>query len=309
MSRPSKSLIERSTLAAWLTHRESVIVAAHLTGHVTLRVVELPMLAETLTAGRAHAVLVSAARLDADTIERLVRLRRIMPRVPLLVLVTQEAAGMAWRLPVMGRLRPDAVADVTIESGWRTLYEALDHLPSPLVQRAINAVSEALGGEGTEGWFRFMKTVFQCEYGTVTEMAQACGVPLRRFDDRFRAARLPEPKRYLEIGTLARVAYLSELTSWGIVAIAHAVNASSPQALHSRIQRLTGMSPLRWRREHGATWVLDEMCRRYVRPYHAVLQTFDPYARRWQSRRVPLARESILWGQCNDHVSGSAVGP
>ena len=309
MSRASKILVDRSTVAAWLTHTELAHAATHLAGRVRLHVAELPTLAETLTTGQAHAALVSAARLDTDAIEHLIRLRRIVPRVPLLIIVTREAADVAWRLPVLGRVKPDTVADLTNQSGWRSLYDALDLLPSPLVQRAVNAVSDALGGEGTEGWFRFIAATFDVCGVAVKEVAEATNVDPRQFESRFLIARLPEPRRYVEVATLARVAYLSELTSWGIGTIAHAMNASSPQALDSRIRRLTALPALRWRREHSAAWVLDELCRRYVAPYHAVLRTFDPYVRGWESKRRPLAKESILWGHCNDRVSGSAVGP
>jgi AraC-like DNA-binding protein len=308
----TNSLIEESTLAVWLTPMELSTVTAQLADRVTLlNIQNVSALVETLASDQAHAVLLSAARLDTGMIDQLTQVRRTFPRVPILGLMTHEASdGADWRASTLSRLGVHTVADLTSADGWRSLRNAVDNLPTTLERRAVASVSEALGNQGTDGWYRFIAAAFRGDAVTVKQVAEASDADPRQFESRFLNARLPEPRRYLEVAMLARVAYLSESTYWSIAGIANAMNASSRQAFAVRIRRLTGLSPLQWRREHDVTWVLDEMCSRYVKPYHAVLRTFDPYTTlRWQSKRRLLARESILWGQCNDRVSGSAAGP
>jgi AraC-like DNA-binding protein len=301
----TNSLVERSTLAVWLTPTESASVSPQLLDRVTvLEVQNFSELADVLANDHAHAVLVSAARLDTSAIDQLTLVRRTLPRMPFLGLVTEEASdGIDWRMATLGRLGADTVADLRSREGWRALRQAVDRLPTPLVRRALAVVSEALGGRGTDGWYRFVAAAFRGNAVTVKQLGRAEAVDPRQLDVYFLHARLPSPKQYIEIGLLARVAYFSELTSWGVAAISRAAGISSPQALHLAIRRLTGLTPGEWRRGHGVAWVLDEFRDHYVMPYRSVLETFNPYAKRWvRPRPRLLARESILWGHSNDRV-------
>lgn len=226
--------------------------------------------------------------------------------------MSHEASdGAEWRASLLSHLGAITVADLTSGDGWRSLRSVIDRLPKPLVRRAIAAVSEALNNQGTDGWYRFITAVFGGDAMTVKQLAAADGgVDPRQFELYFRHARLPYPKHYVEIGFLARFAYLSELTSWGVAAISRAVGVSSPQALNILIRRLTGLTPDQWRRSHSLSWVLAELCARLIVPYRSVLRTFNPYAKRWVRPKWPLlVQESILWGQRNDRASTSPAAP
>ena len=118
------ALAERSTLAIWLTPKESATIAPRLSGRV--RILDIPNLAalnEALAAGRADAVLASAARLDARCVAELARVRRAFPGVPLLGLVTHDVSeGLAWRAATLGRLGAEVVADLSASShGWPSI--------------------------------------------------------------------------------------------------------------------------------------------------------------------------------------------
>lgn len=308
----TNTLIERTTLATWLTPTESATAAAQLVSRVTLLDVQsVAALGDALENDQAHAVLLSAARLDGVVVDQLTQLRRAFPRVPVLGLIGHEKCNDAdWRASTLNRLGANTVADLTTRDGWRSLRDAVDRLPKPLIRRAVTAVSEALNRQGTEGWYRFIATAFRGDAATVRQLAAADAVDPRQLDVYFLNARLPRPKQYIEIGMLARFAYLSESTAWGIAAISRALGISSPQAFNITMRRYTGLTPGQWRRSHGLDWVLAELCARFIVPFRSVLLTFDPYAARWvRPRRSLLVRESILWGQRHDRMSGSAPGP
>jgi AraC-like DNA-binding protein len=286
---------------------ESETVTAQLADRVTLLdIQDVSSLADALANDQAHAVLLSAARLDSGVTDQLTQVRRTFPRVPILGLMTHEASdGTDWRGSILSRLEAKAIVDLTNPDGWRSLRNVVDRLPTPLIRRAVAAVSGALDNDGTDGWYRFIAAVFRGDATTVKQLAAVDGADPRQFEQYFLHARLPYPKQYIEVGLLGRFAYFSESTSWGIAAISRAAGISSPQAFNITMRRLTGLTPGQWRRNHGLDWVLAELCTRYIAPYRSVLQGFDPYASRWVRPRQPLlVRESILWGQCKDHVSG-----
>ena len=115
----TNTLIEESTLAVWLTPMESATVTAQLADRVTLlNIQNISSLADALAGDEAHAVLVSAARLDTGKVDQLTQVRRTFPRVPLLGLVTHEASdGADWRASVLSRLGVHTVADLTSADG------------------------------------------------------------------------------------------------------------------------------------------------------------------------------------------------
>jgi AraC-like DNA-binding protein len=279
-------LSERSTLALWLTPRERAAIAAQFSGRVSMLDIDnVSALGLVLAAGRAHAVLASAARLDARSLDQLAQLRRSFPGVPLLGLVTHDAAdGVVWRAAALGRLGADAVVDVGAgRQGWSMLNDAVNRMPTPLVQQAVAAVSDVLGAAATEGWFRFVAEAFRGDATTVKQIALSAGIHPNRFHARFHQARLPAPRRYVEIGFLARLAHLSESGNLSTAAIANAANASSPQAVHHVVRRLTGLTVSQWRRTHRVTLVLEDFCDRLIEPHREALQGFDPYMS-WRQR-------------------------
>jgi AraC-like DNA-binding protein len=274
------ALAERSTLAIWLTPKESATIAPRLSGRV--RILDIPNLAalnEALAAGRADAVLASAARLDARCVEELARVRRAYPGVPLFGLVTHDVCeGLAWRAATLGRLGAEVVADLSASShGWPSIDAALDRLPGPLFRRVMAATVEALGGKGTPGWFDFLRAAFVGEMTTVKAIALARDVSPQSVYARFARAGLPGPRRYLTVGLLARAAYIAESTTCSIIAISRAANASSPQALHALVRRHTGLKMSQWLRDRGLRWLLSDYRERLIEPYSRSLMCFDPF--------------------------------
>jgi hypothetical protein len=271
---------ERPTLAAWLTPQERAIVAVRLAGRVSmLDIGHVGALGRALATGQAHAVLASAARLDAPAIEHLAAVRRAFPGIPLIGLITRDVHdSVVWRTATLCRLGADTVADVAAPGpyGWPALSEALDRMPSPLIRRVFAVMSESLP-EATPGWFRFIAAAFRGETTMVKEIAVSGRLSPGRFSQNFTSVRLPAPRLYLQAGLLARLAYLAESTTWSFAAISRAANASSPQALDRAVRRLTGMNAKRWRRECGLAWALEDFCKRLIAPYCELLRRFDPF--------------------------------
>jgi len=95
---------------------------------------------------------------------------------------------------------------------------------------------------------------------------------------RFYRAGLPSPKRYLALARLVWAARLGETPGLSISAIAHRLDASSPQSFHRAVRTLTGRSASEFRRTTTGAAMLDRYCAALVAPYRATLRTFDPLA-------------------------------
>lgn len=94
---------------------------------------------------------------------------------------------------MLGRLGVQTVADHTSPDGRRSLRRMVERLPTPLVRRAVAAVSEALDNEGIDGWYRFITAVFRGDVVTVQQLAAVDGVDPRHLRRTFfaRGCRIP----------------------------------------------------------------------------------------------------------------------
>lgn len=284
MRAPNATVVpaRRPTLATWVTPREHAAVLDQVAGRIALfGVSNIAEMRDAFATGRAHGAIASVARLDATVTTQLGRLHREFPQLPLVGLVTQDASEpVVSRAATLGRLGAEPVVDLRIgKHGWSTFNSALDSLPTPVVLRATALVKDALGNAATEGWLRFIATAFLGDTMMVKDVARGGGMNPSTFCDRFVRAKLPAPRQYMEIGFVARFAYLAEMTTWSAHAIAGAIDASSPQSLGRIFKRLTGQTAAQWRRDHGIDFVLADFSRRFIEPYLTVLRHFDPFQR------------------------------
>jgi AraC-like DNA-binding protein len=282
MSAPKRLVVpaDRPTLAAWVTPREHSVLVARVADRVTLVPSrDVAAIREAFATGRAHGAIVSAALLDPAYTIQLAQLHRAFPHLPLVGLVTQDAEEpVVSRAGALGRLGAESVADLRMgQGGWAPFNKALDRMPTPVVLRATALVQEALGTDVTEGWLRFIAAAFLGDAVMVRDIALQGGAHPSAFTGRFYRAKLPSPRRYIEMGFIARFAYLAETTSWSVHAIARSIEASSPQSLGRMIKRLTGLSPVQWRLENGLASVLADFSTRLIKAHLRALRHFDPF--------------------------------
>jgi AraC-like DNA-binding protein len=271
---------DQATLAIWATPRERATLQASLAGRVqTIAIDDLSAAYQVLATGQAHGILASSARLDERSTPQLTRLRCAFPHLPLVGLVTQETVeGVVLRVATLGRLGADPVVDLRGgTSGWAQLSAAADRLPTPVVLRGVAVVQETLGGTATRGWLRFIETIFRGDVTMVRDIARRNGISASTLMSRFGRVGLPSPRKYVEMGFVARFAHLCESTTWSVTAIANAINASSAQALGRTFRRLTGLTPVHWRRQYGLASALGDFRSRFIEPYRDVLDSFDPF--------------------------------
>ncbi len=194
-------------------------------------------------------------------------------------LVTQETLdGVVPRVAALGRLGAEPVVDLRAgTSGWAQLSAALDRLPTPVVLQGLAVVRDTLGETATKGWLRFIETVFRGDVTMVRDICQRNGVRPGALVARFARIGIPSPRKYVEVGFVVRFAYLCESTTWSVTAIANAVNASSAQALARTFCRLTGLTPVQWRRQYGLESALMDFRTRFIQPYREAVSSFDPF--------------------------------
>lgn len=271
---------DQATLAIWATPGERAALQASLAGRVRIIAVDdLSAVHQVFATGQAHGMIASIARLDERSTPQLKRLRCAFPSLPLVGLVTQETSeGVVPRVATLGRLGAEPVVDLRGgASGWAQLNAAVDRLPTPVVMQALTIVRETLGSAATIGWLRFIETVFRGDATMIKEIARRNGVRATTLVGRFAQIGLPSPRKYVEVGYVARFAHLCESTTWSVTAIANAINASSAQALGRTFRRLTGLTPVRWRQQYGLASVLADFRNRFIQPFREVLCSFDPF--------------------------------
>lgn len=271
---------DRPTLAIWVTPREQATLQASLAGRVTTVVVDdLSAVDRAFATGQAHGIVASSARLDERSTPQLTRLRCAFPHLPMVGLVTQETLeGVVPRVAALGRLGAEPVVDLRGgASGWAQLNAAVDRLPTPVVVRGIAIIREVLGAAATTGWLRFIETAFRGDVTMVQEIARRNDTRASTLIGRFARVGLPSPRKYIEVGFVARFAHLCDSTTWSVTPIANAINASSAQALGRTFRRLTGLSPVQWRRQYGLASTLLDFRTRLIQPYREVLLSFDPF--------------------------------
>lgn len=274
----------RQRVATWLTARERTQVEAAAGGALDLihRESLHPILGD-LTTGLADAAIVSAALVQASDIPALSALVRDFPGSPAVGLVAEadEPQALAAAL-VFGQAGFSVLADVRSAAGWPALRRAFDprRLPDAFVRRAIR---ELTGGAGkpaeavcTPGWVRFLIAAFSPRVTSAQQLAASLGFCCSTLTSRFYRIGLPSPKRYIAFARLVWAAHLGETRGLSISAIAHRLDASSPQSFGRTVRTLMGVTAGDFRRRFDGEAMLARFRAALVEPYRDTLRTFDP---------------------------------
>ena len=273
----------RARVGTWLTARERsrVEVAAGELATYTHRE-NLQAVRGDLMTGRVDAVLVSAAVARVPDAPILAALVRDFPAAPFIGLVAEgdEAQALAGALAFgLGGVR--VIVDARNATGWAALRSTLDarHLPDAFAQRAVRTLTcgEATGAIAcADGWARFLAAVFSPRVTTTKQLAASLSLCPSTLTSRFYRAGLPSPKQYIARARLVWAARLAESPGLSISAIAHRLDASSPQSFGRTVRTLTGMSAKTFRERYDGEGMLARFRVDLVEPYRDTLRTFDP---------------------------------
>lgn len=281
--------VPRPRVVAWLTPRECARVEAATDGVLTLATREtLPAVRSDLTAGRADAVLVSAARVQPADVPTLAGVVRAFPGTPVAGLVAEadDPQAITGAL-LLGRAGVGTVLDCRTPGGWTALRGTFTprHLPDAFLRACVASVlADVRGREDgttddagyTDGLVRFFVLAFAPDVTSARQVAAGLGVLPSTLMSRFFRAGLPSPKRYVALARLAWAAHLGEQPGLSISAIAHRLDASSPQSFHRMVRTLTGRTATEFRRTTTGAAMLDHYRAALVTSYRDTLRTFDP---------------------------------
>ena len=274
----------RARIGTWLTPRERARVDVAAGDQLDLTHREtLHALRADLTTGRIHAALVSAAVIRLHDVPALSAIVRDFPANPVVGFVVEvdEAQALAGTL-ALGRAGVAGVIDARNAAGWSALRSAFDgqHVADAFVQRAVReltgSASEANEASCTTGWARFLSATFSPRVATAKQVAALLGVCCSTLTSRFYRADLPSPKCYVAHARLVWAARLGETPGLSISAIAHRLDASSPQSFGRTVRTMLGMTAADFRRNYDGAGMLDRFRAELVEPYRETLRTFDP---------------------------------
>jgi AraC-like DNA-binding protein len=281
------AVAQRSAVSTILTLYERGRVDAVGSGRIdTLHRDSMQEVIRDVHERRARAVLVSVARCRPEEARSVARMVREYPSVRTVALLTDAGAEAPHTVLSLGQSGVRCLIDARRPDGWRALHAAIaeeDHddiqeiaLRSVGVDLASAGIATQLPGIAApectapigEAW-RFFDILFSlpASVTTVTELAQAFGAPLTTFMSRFRRARLPQPKRYLDLARLIRVARLFENPALTLRHVAYARHYSSPQALARTIAMVLGLTTSAFRARYDGSGMVELFRDRLVLPY------------------------------------------
>jgi AraC-like DNA-binding protein len=275
----------RARVGTWIAPRERarVDVAAgaqlDLAHRETLRAIR-----GDLTTGRIDAALVSAALVGLADVPTLSAIVRDFPGNPVVGFVAEvdEPRALAGAL-AFGQAGVAALVDARTPAGWSTLRSAFDgrRLADPFVQRAVRELTSRADATASEaactvGWVRFLAATFSPRVATAKQVAASLGVCCSTLTSRFYRAGLPSPKCYIAHARLVWAARLGETPGLPISAIAHRLDASSPQSFGRMVRTMLGVTASEFRRTFDGEAMLARFSAELVEPYRETLRTFDP---------------------------------
>ncbi|MDQ6633839.1 MAG: helix-turn-helix domain-containing protein [Gemmatimonadota bacterium] len=289
---------DRARVGTWLISRERARVDAAASGQLDLTHREtLHALRVDLAAGRIGAVLVSAALIRLPDIPTLSALVRDFPSNPVVGFVAEaeEAQALAGAL-AFGQAGVAVLVDARSAAGWSALRSAFDgrRLADPFMQRAVRELTGSASGTTgdvacTAGWVRFLAAAFSPRVTSAKQVASSLGVVCSTLTSRFYRAGLPSPKRYIGHARLVWAARLGETPGLSISAIAHRLDASSPQSFGRTVRTMLGVTAADFRRQFNGEAMLARFRAEFVEPYRETVRIFDPLtvsqAEREQVRR------------------------
>ena len=280
------ALSARLRIGTWLTPRERSRVDVAIAGQLELIHHEtVTSLRADLTAGLIDATLLSAALVRPTDVASVSVLARNFPGSPAVGFVGEadEPQALAGAI-ALGQAGVALLVDARTAAGWSALRRAFDsrHLPDAFIRRALQEMlgtgSAANGCEYPVGWVRFLTGTFSPRVTTATELAATLGVHCSTRTSRFYRVGLPSPKRYVALARLVWAARLGEFPGLTISAIAHRLDASSPQSFGRTVRVLMGVTASEFRRRFDGETMVARFRDTLVDPYRETLRAFDPLA-------------------------------
>ena len=290
----------RPRVGTWLTPRERGEV--EMAAGALLSFVHrdtLQALRQDLVTARADTALVSASLVRRSDVMALSALVQDFPGTPTLGIVSEITGDRALAGALaFGQAGIRKIIDVRAVGGWAALRGAFDpeRLRHPFIRNALRdliVVPTETGGQRffTPGWTRFLEASFSPRILSAKQVARSLGVCPSTLMSRFFRAGLPSPKSYVAQAALVWAAYLGESPGLSLNAIAHRMDASSPQSFGRMVRILVGVSAGEFRRRFDGVAMLERFRANLIDPYREMLRTFDPLtesqgerakARRWE---------------------------
>jgi AraC-like DNA-binding protein len=284
-------------VVTWLPARDRDRLTLALDGHAALvHHDSLDALRVELIDDTADAVLLSAGRVRLCHIAQVARLVLEFPGVPVLGIAGEasDSEALSGSL-LLGRAGVSAVFDCGSALGLAALRTSLAprSIPDAFQRSCVASVLSALDSEreGDEvnhrcpaGLARFFAAVFASAAATGKQVAASLGVHPSTLVSRFHRAGLPTVRQYVACARLVLAARLGETPGLSLSAIAHRLDASSPQSFNRGVRTLTGMSAMQFRRAFTGAAMLDRYRATLIIPHRETLRCFDPT--RIESRRV-----------------------
>ena len=272
-------------VTTWLTGRERQCVDAVLSAQVSLthRPAMLCVRSD-LVNGEADAAIVSAALIEQVHVPMLAGALHALPACPVVGLVhdADEPQALAGALR-FGHAGVGTVVDARVAQGWQALRSALGprRVPDTFMRDALTSVLSELTAGGhdlPDGCVRFFRAVLSSRIQSAKQLAVMLGVHSATLTSRFYRAGLPSPKRYATVARLLWFAHLAESAPLSLSAIAHRLDAASPQSFGRSVRQNTGLTAGQFRRTVTARQMLEQFRATLVTPYADTLRTFDPVA-------------------------------
>ena len=294
-------------VVAWLPPRDRDWVTLALDGHAMLSHRDtLDSVHSELTGDAADAVLVSAGRVRVCDVLPIARLVRGFPAVPVFGIANAvtESDALTGTL-LVGRAGVAAVFDSGSALGLASLRAALAprSLPDSFRRSCVASIMAAIEDEwpgpendppGAAGLARFFAAAFATNAANGKRVAASLGVHPSTLVSRFHRAGLPTVRQYVAWARLVWAARLGETPGLSISAIAHRLDASSPQSFGRSVRTLTRMSAAEFRRTFTGVSMLDRYRQTLVIPHRATLRSFDPLREDLPRSGAPDSRATVL---------------
>jgi len=276
---PTSSASRPLTVATVLTPLERVRVDVAADGMFeAVHRSSMDELAADVREQRVDAVLVSVARYDPQSTARMADVVREFPRIPAFALLTDMQRSTPHSALELGRVGVRTLIDARSPSGWTMLRDLLARERATDVQyQTLGALDGDLAGAPPDCW-RFFELLFTHRpyLSSVRQMGRHMNVVPGTLMSRFYRAKLPSPKRYIDVGRLVRAARLLENPGLSITTVSRQLDYSSPQAFSRHVRCVLGMSPVAFRSSYTGESMLERFRTELIAPHVETLRQFRP---------------------------------
>ena len=226
------------------------------------------------------AVLVSVARYDPGSTARMAAMVREFPTIATFALMTDVQRSTPHSVLELGRVGVRTLIDARSANGWSTLRELLvQERPHDVQRQMLDALNTDLAGAAPDCW-KFFELLFthKPHIASVRQMGRHLNVVPGTLMSRFYRAKLPSPKRYIDLGRLVRAARLLENKGLSVTSVARRLDYSSPQAFSRHVRCVLGISPVEFRDTHDGNAMLNRYRNELILPFLDQLRSFRPAA-------------------------------